>query len=643
MYYRVLVASERFHGNESLTYESVEKLQVGQLVSVPLQRQTVLGVVEKTAIKPAFATKPITQSWSVYVPKELLALLTWLAAYYPAPLGSLADLITPPNMPKTLDVRETQFDNVTIPDLIPLTEEQAAALRQISTAERKSVLLHGDTGTGKTRLYLELAKQNLLKNKSVIILTPEIGLTEPLVQVFADTFPGRVLVTHSHMTAKERRLIWLKVAFAAKPLIVIGPRSALFTPLKNVGLIVMDEAHDTAYKQEQMPYYQTSRVAARLAHLHDANFIMGTATPLITDYFLFKSMGLPIVRMIKPAITSTHKVEIQIIDQRDKAIFSSSPWLASPLIKSISTALENSEQSLLFLNRRGSARVVLCQQCGWQALCPHCDTGLTYHEDQHLMRCHSCNFSAKVPMQCPECGAAEIIFRSIGTKALETEVHRLFPRARINRFDGDTHKSEGLAAKHDALQRGDVDIVIGTQAVIKGFDLPKLAVVGVIQADSSLQFPDYTASERTFQLISQVSGRIGRGHRAGQLFIQTFEPANPLFAYATTKDYAAFYDAELLERKQFHFPPYVYTLKITCARASGKSAEQACQKIIQKLSQQFGNQLYIEGPTPRFIEKIAGKYGWHIIIKSANRQLLTGVIKQLPNQCTYDIDPIDLL
>lgn len=646
MHYRVLVASQSFHGKESLTYQSSEKLVVGQIVAVPLQRKTVLGIIESSVAKPSFSTKPITRQWSIFLPKPSLALLYWLYGYYPAPLGLITELFTPPALPIKLPDSSMPVTEITseTAELPKLTDEQAKILKTIKQTGHNTFLLHGDTGTGKTRIYVELAKDVLKLGRSVLVLTPEIGLTGPLFETFTQTFGSQVIVTHSDMTPAQRRSVWLRASTADSGLVIIGPRSALFSPLQNIGLIVVDEAHDTAYKQEQAPRYQTSRVASQLARLHKARFIMGSATPLVSDYFTFKHKKLPVLRITQTALKMVTPTDIQIIDQRQREHFTKSTWLSTPLFKAVVAALENKEQSLLFLNRRGSARLILCETCGWQAVCPHCDVPLTYHHDTYLMRCHSCDFSDQVPTSCPSCGTNGLVFRSIGTKALESEMNRLFPEARINRFDRDTEKPERLSQQYEALRKGDIDILIGTQSIAKGFDLPHLAVVGIIQADSGLHIPDYTATERTFQLLSQVSGRIGRGHRAGNLFVQTFHPDSDLLTLALQKDYETFYEREIKERELYNFPPYTYLLKVTCSRATSKSAQQACQKLSEKLKAvSLSPAVVIEGPSPRFIEKVGGQYGWHIVIKSRSRASLLKIISQLPAACTYDIDPGNLL
>lgn len=642
MYYRIWVASQRFHGKDSLTYSCETQLQAGQIVSIPLQRRQALGIVAGVTPKPGFTTKPVDFTWPFRLPPPSLKLLEWLIHYYPASLGTIAELFTPPNLVKKISEVSASDNTVNVKLLPILTAEQAQLIQKLDAEAPSSVLLHGDTGSGKTRIYLELAYQAVRAGKSVIVLTPEIGLTEQLRESFATIFGSRVIVTHSDMKITERRKVWEHIAGTKTPLIIIGPRSAIFSPLKNIGLIVMDEAHDSAYKQEQAPYYQTSRVAAQLAHEHHARFIMGTATPSVSDYFTFVQKNLPILRMKQQALTHTSKTDYQIIDQREKANFRRSPWLSEPLLDAIDEALKRQEQALLFLNRRGSARLVLCDNCGWQAMCPHCDVALTYHQDQHNMRCHSCNFSDTTPNTCPVCGATELIFRSIGTKALESEINRLYPGSNLARFDRDTEKALRLSNQYQDLRSGKINILIGTQTVAKGFDLPKLSVVGIVQADSGLQIPDYTSDERTYQLISQVSGRIGRGHLPGKLFIQTYRPDSPLITDALGKNYQHFYETELAQRQIFRFPPYYFLLKITCSRATSASAKKACKNIADLIVGNFG-QVIVEGPTPRFIEKMSGRYAWHLVIKSRQRPELLKIIALLPGTCTYDLDPSDLL
>ncbi len=298
---------------------------------------------------------------------------------------------------------------------------------------------------------------------------------------------------------------------------------------------------------------------------------------------------------------------------------------------------------MLYLNRRGSARLVLCDSCGWQALCPHCDLPLTYHNDSHLLLCHTCGITETTPTSCPSCGNVEILFTSIGTKALTDEVQRLFPEARVQRFDTDNKKSERLDQNFADVAAGKVDILVGTQLLAKGLDLPRLSTLGVVLADSSLSLPDFTSGERTYQLLSQVLGRIGRGHRSGQAVIQTYQPTNPVLQAAVTKDWSEFYSRELAKRKTFLFPPYCYLLQLTCRRASISSAQKAADSLYASL-QKTGLRVRLQGPAPAFREKLIGKYQWQIIVKATDRRELVKVINLLPSSgWSYDIDPATLL
>jgi primosomal protein N' (replication factor Y) (superfamily II helicase) len=645
-YYEVLVSSPRYHGRTALTYGSDIALSTGDIVKVPLQRQLVLGLVVKEAAKPAFTVKPIEKRITdIPLPRQLTRLLKWLADYYPAPSGQIMSLVVPSSLRQSSRKPvESAPAELSEPTTLPLlTKEQSDALSVIRNDARPT-LLHGSTGSGKTRVYLELAADELAKGRSSILLTPEIGLTPQLAHAAEKAFPGRVIQLHSALTPAERRDRWLSILAADGPLIVVGPRSALFAPLKDVGLIVVDEAHDQAYKQEQAPHYVASRVAAVLAKLHGARLVLGTATPLVTDYYAFKNKGLPVVRMsgLAASAETPKQTDVRVVDLRDRSSFSRSSWLSDQLIERIEQALTRKEQSLVFLNRRGTARLVACENCGWQAACPRCDLPLTYHGDSHLMRCHTCGHNEPAPPACPECRSADITFKSIGTKSLVDELQRLLPRARIKRFDSDSKKSERLEEHYDALRGGDIDVLVGTQLLTKGLDLPSLTVVGIVVADTSLYFPDYTADERTFQMLTQVVGRVNRGHRAGSVILQTYQPDSGLIAAAAAGDYESFYEQQLSHRKTFRFPPFVYTLKVSAERAGRSSAEQASAKLLDQL-EATGLALDISGPAPAFTEKVNNRYRWQIIVRSPRREKLTAALAALKGKFTYDIDPTDLL
>jgi len=646
-YYEVLVASMTYHGSEALTYSSTELLSTGQLVRVSLRERSVLGIVLRATTKPSFKVKPLAAIAPFpSLSAQSLQLLAWLRAYYPAPLGTVVRQFVPPTevFPKFENKDDKPSSNIPQPQpasLPALNPEQRTALETINGAGTH--LLHGITGSGKSRVYVELAARTIAEGRSAIILTPEIGLTAQLTQTFQAAFGVHsVYVLHSRLTAAERRTIWYELLARTQPVIVIGPRSALFSPLHNIALIVLDESHDNAYKNESAPHYQAARVAAKLASLHSATLVLGSATPNIEDYYLAGIKKRPIIAMQQLAKQTDTPLAIEMVDMRKPELFSRNRLISNTLLQHMAHALERSEQSLLYLNRRGTANVVLCSQCGWQSACPNCDLSLTYHGDEHRLRCHVCGFQTMLPTSCPVCANTEILFKSVGTKAVVDALAKLFPTARVQRFDTDTKKSERLEQHIGHLQDGGADIIVGTQMVGKGLDLPKLAVVGIINADSSLLIPDYTAAEQTYQLISQVVGRVGRGHRASTVVVQTYNPENATLQAAVHREWQNFYDAELHERKTYHFPPFTYLLKLRVLRASSQSAQKAAATFAETLTKDFPS-VTIEGPAPSFHPRIDSKYSWQLLIKSSSRKDLVAIVMQLPSGWSYDIDPVNLL
>lgn len=644
-YYFVWVRSSRYHGREPLTYSSSERLKTGSIVRVELQKELVLGFVSGTTSKPRFQTKPITEILPLPpIPAHLIKVAGWLQEYYPAPLGIISQQLLPANLSKKQleePVANSAFGEPDLAQLPALTAEQTAALEKISRHD--TYLLHGSTGSGKTRLYIELAVRAIGTGKSAIILTPEISLTSQLAGRFREVFGSRVVVMHSQQTPAERQQAWLACLRAIQPLVVIGPRSALFAPLSTPGLLVLDEAHEAAYKQEQAPQYQAGRVAAYLARLTRSVLVLGSATPSLSDYYLAKQKNRPVVELRQLAQPGDHpEVDVTLIDRKDQSLFGRSPYLSQAMIESVEKSLARGEQSLLYLNRRGTARLVLCENCGWQATCPHCDLPLTYHGDQHRLRCHSCDWVQPAPTSCPECGHAEVVFKTAGTKAIVDEVQRLFPGARIMRFDTDNAKAERFEQLYEQIIRGEADILVGTQLLAKGLDLPKLSTLGILLADTSLYLPDFSAQERTFQLISQVLGRIGRGHVPGRAVIQTYHPDHPVLKAAIEGDYEGFYESEMAARKQFLFPPFCYLLKLTVRRATSKAAETAALKLKDDI-ETGGYRVRVEGPAPSFYERLQNKYQWQLVIKATERPELIRVIEHLPSGWSYDLDPMDLL
>jgi len=649
-YVKVRVSSHKYKSAEPLTYQADSTVKAGSLVRVPLKNDLVLGVVTGPDSKPAFATKPLQPLTGLPpLPKPLLQTAEWIAQYYATPLSAVMQSILPSSISER---RLGEIEHVAVSAVATranrpaLTADQTKALETIIKPD--TYLLHGDTGTGKTRVYLELVERTLQEGRSAIILTPEIGLTSQLSQNLQMDLPGRVVVLHSQLTAKERELAWLRLLSSQQPQVVVGPRSALFSPLANIGLIIIDEAHDGSYKQDQAPRYSALRVAAKLASLHQSILVLGSATPNVEDYYVAEQRRKPIIRMTQLAASDAAPAPIvTTVDLKDRSQFKGGGNLSKPLIAAIQAALDRGEQSLLYLNRRGTARLVVCENCGWQALCPHCDIPLVYHGDTHRLRCHTCGHHEPIKIACPDCQQPAIIFKQVGTKAIAEEVQRAFPDAKVARFDTDNAKSERLEANYDAVRCGDVDILVGTQTLSKGLDLPLLTTLGIVLADTSLNLPDFSAGERTYQEISQVLGRIGRGHRLEHpplAIVQTYQPDNTILQSALQRDWQRFYQAELDSRRHFHFAPFRYLLQISCRRASPKAVEKAAVDFANQLAK-LNLEITVDGPAPSFHEKVAGKYDWQLTLKATQRSELLKAVAAIPKTTgwSFDLDPINLL
>lgn len=634
------MAEQRYQKLEPLTYASDKVLKVGTIVRAPYGKKVVAGFVHAKSSQPTFKTKEIEEDLPVIIPLALRNLHTWMLEFYPAGSGSVTQLFVPSDIKLVAKKSENIKRHSEVPPA--LTTQQKEVIEQIESSEKSNFLLHGETGSGKTRLYIERSRSYLDKGKSVIILTPEISLIPQLVEAFTTMTNYPVLEFHSGLTKTKRNKNWLDASLTTEPTVVIGTRSAIFVPLSDVGLIAVDEMHEPAYKQDAAPRYHGLRAAAKRAQLQQTEIIYGSATPPVTEYFMAQHSKVPVLRL-----TSTAKKSVKpgkhIIDIKDKSLFSRNRYLSDSLLDAITENLQKKEQSLLFLNRRGTARQVLCQNCGWQALCPKCDLPLTFHADTHQVRCHTCGYHTQPPFACPSCQSSEILYRSLGTKALADDLQRLFPEAKIGRFDTDNNVNETLTRNFADIHSGKVDILIGTQMLGKGLDLPHLTLVGIVNADTALHMPDFSSAERGYQLLHQAIGRVGRGHKAGRIIIQTFQPSDPLVQAAANQTWQALYEHEIAERRQYLFPPFCHLLKITVSRRTSLSAENFIQGLAKEV-RRFAKRAEIEEPSPSFHERSHGKYNWQLVIKARDRRELTAIVSSLPSgDYIYDLDPIHLL
>lgn len=645
MKYYLIAPAKTFHSSDNLlTYSSETPLKIGQIVEIPLGRQSTIGIVVKNTTRPDFDTKSITKIiYEQPLPKKLVDALFWLSSYYRCPLSTVIQAALPRGITKNRRGKLPEAPNITPIDN-PLNSAQRAAIRAIEENPANTILLHGITGSGKTNIYIELCARTLAKNQSVILLVPEIALTSQLVRNFQQHFKNITLL-HSNLTESLRHQLWEKILTDNQPQVIIGPRSALFAPVQDLGLIIIDEAHEPAYHQEQNPKYSASLLAGKLAKT-----VLGTATPLISDYYLCKSHNA-IVEVNQLAIESYKHASISVIDLKDHSDFTKSRILSNQLIESIKASLANHTQSMLFHNRRGTAPMTICDKCGWQALCPNCFLPLVLHADAFQMRCHTCARNFPVPTACPECKNASIHHKGFGTKLIEDELHRLFPSAKIARFDMDTDDDLKLTKIYDEVYRGDYDIIVGTQMIAKGFDFPRLTTLGIVQADAGLSLPDFSSEERTFQLITQVIGRAKRGHQNSNIFIQSFQPDHPIISLASQSDYASFYNYLVQKRQQSKLPPYSFLLKLSVTykteTATVKNIRTLYKKVIQtaKQLQIPENRIVVSPPMPAFHERTSTGYTWQLVIKAKSRQNLLDIFDHLPknNYLHYDFDPISLL
>ncbi len=636
-----------------LTYSSDQTLTTGTIVEIPIGRSKTYGIISKKVTAVDFPTKKIIKKlYQTPLPPHILKAIFWLSKYYLVPLPLAAKLFLPVGIGKTRRQKPatkslaSPSKNLSVSlkcPQIPLNPSQKQALLALENVPTSTKLLHGITGSGKTNIYLKLAENALKQQKSVILLVPEIALTSQLVQIFQKTFDRQIVLMHSRQTEAERHLIWESILNSMTPQIIIGPRSALLSPVRDLGLIIIDEAHESTYFQENTPKYSALRLASFIASTSDISCIYGTATPLVSDYYLAKSKSSLISLNIK-AKNSAKTPDFHVIDLCDPLKFSKNRYFSDDLLSAIEQNLKNHHQTLIFHNRRGSSPLTLCDNCGWQSLCPNCFLPLTLHSDSFKLICHTCGHQSKVPTSCPDCHHASILHKGFGTKLLESELSRLFKDAKIARFDADNSKTDSLNARFDSVKNGDFDIIIGTQTIAKGLDLPLLATVGIVQADAGLSLPDYSSTERTFHLLTQVIGRVGRGHLdAANVFIQTYQPNHPVIAAALQNDYLSFYQHILSQRKKGHFPPFYYIAKISITYKTEQTTVKHARECYRLLSND--SSLYLSSPTPAFHEHTARGFTWQIIVRARSRTHLLSAIQSLPACPNYSVtfDPPSIL
>lgn len=535
-----------------------------------------------------------------------------------------------------------------------LNPDQARAVLQIRQAlERKKhqvFLLHGITGSGKTEVYLHSIAFLLEQGLGAIVLVPEIALTPQTVARFRSRFGNLVAVLHSRQSSGVRLGEWQRIR-GGQARVVIGPRSAVFAPLPRPGLIIVDEEHEVSYKQEQNPRYHAREVAIKRAALLGIPVVLGSATPALETYYQavrgdYRLLELP------SRVESRPLPDVTIIDLRQEIKAGNTGVLSENLKEKIAARLERGEQTILFLNRRGFTTFVICRDCGYVLKCPNCAISLTYHYQGDQLRCHYCGYSTQLPRKCSRCGSSRIRHFGTGTQKVEDEVRNLFPQARVLRLDMDTTGKKGvLESTLAAFAGGEADILVGTQMVAKGLDFPNVTLVGVITADTVLNLPDFRAAERTFQLLTQVAGRAGRGNLAGEVVIQTYHPDRYPVVLASSHDYKQFWQQESEFRRRLEYPPYSHLARLLVVGPVERNVIREASDLARELNSSQGHNPAVQvlGPAPAALNRLKNRYRWHIVLKAVEIQPLLTVVDQVRREYSgssalqIDVNPLGML
>ena len=524
------------------------------------------------------------------------------------------------------------FEGIESSQPLELNPEQRQARDAVVSAigtHQPPFLLQGITGSGKTEVYLQIIQGALDKGKTAILLVPEISLTPQMTERFIARFGDKVAILHSGLSNGEKYDEWRKVE-RGDAQVVVGARSAIFAPLKNLGVMIIDEEHEVTYKQDSNPRYHAREVAILRAQYNQAALVLGSATPSLESRARAGKGVYQHLRLTQRANPLATIPEVQVIDFRDYIGQNETSNFTPPLLEAIQDRLAKKEQVVLMLNRRGYSSFVMCRECGTVDTCPNCDISLTLHMDTKTMNCHYCGFSKDIPQNCPNCKSHSIRYYGTGTQKAYDELAELFPQARILRMDVDTTRKKGShQALLDQFGRGEADILLGTQMIAKGLDFPNVTLVGVLNADTALNLPDFRSSERTFQLLTQVAGRAGRAEKAGQVLIQSYNPQHYAIRFAKDQDYEGFYAYEMGIRRQLGYPPYYFTIGITLSHKKEEEVVKRAYEVMNILRSGLSETSNILGPTPKPIARTHNLYHYQILIKYRLEDELGSTLNQV--------------
>jgi primosomal protein N' (replication factor Y) len=644
-----------------------EKVEVGMRVVVPFGRREVegyvLNFVKESEVKEFDFKRDGLKSILKIVDKqavlsdEFFALGRWIADYYACSWGEALSAIVPPRCggkKRKLQKKEKKEMISKTSFFIPMPEQEKVLkpIRKcIDKVNYKTFLLHGISDSGKTEVYLQAIAQVLQKGKQALFLVPEISLTPQVIQQFYERFGEEVAIWHSHLSLRERYDTWEAVC-RGDINVLIGTRSAVFAPFPDLGIIVIDEEHETSFKQEQKPMYHTREVAIFRARRNNAVLILGSATPSLESYYRAKEGEFSLI-CLEHRIEERKKPLVKIVDMAKELRRNNRKILSGELQADISEQIKESRQVILFMNRRGYFTTNFCRSCGYVLRCPRCSVAMVYHLKEEGMLCHYCNHKEKEPSLCPECGSKYMRKFGYGTEKIEEVVKKMFPSKKILRLDLDTaYKKNTYQKMFSLFKKGKIDILIGTQMIVKGFDFPQVTLVGVVLADTTLYLPSFRSAEMTFSLLTQVAGRAGRGNIPGKVIIQTYNPQHYSIQAAGKLDYISFYEQEIKFRKNLDYPPFKHLINLVVRGKNVNRVEKEIENLKSSLNvwiKRAGLNFIMLGPTPAPRAKLSGKFRWQILIKIDKGEMAKLVSLLRLYKCggglylSIDVDPMNVL
>lgn len=649
---------------------TLANIKPGVRVLVPFGKQEIIGVVLEIATESKFEPTKLKAALAVLddeplLPRSIIDLINWTSKYYHHPIGDVVNNALPTLLrektrkkkladeadSQTVKLKKELKESLAKPKTIQLNEHQKQAIATIKNHlnEFKTFLLDGVTGSGKTEVYLRVIEEIIAAHKQALVLVPEINLTPQTIARFAERFSVPIAVFHSRLTPKERLCSWL-MAKNGIASIVIGTRSAIFTPLKNPGIVIIDEEHDLSFKQQSGLRYSARNLATIRGKLENIPVILGSATPCLESIYNIKRkryIGLTLPERAGPAICPS----FCLVDMRNQKL---KHGVAENLLRSIKKHLANDSQVLIFINRRGFAPILICHHCGWVAGCKHCDARLTLHQKKHQLRCHHCNVVEKIPTKCPSCSDENLLSIGTGTERVEAMLQELLPEAKLVRIDRDTTRFKNSLEKMlKGIHSKEYQVLIGTQMLAKGHHFQDVTMVAVLNVDQGLFSPDFRASEHLAQLIMQVAGRAGREEKPGEVYLQTHNPHHPLLLNLINGGYASFVNNCLLERQAAQLPPYSY---LALFHAESKEPEAALKLLTRLRScaeKSLINSVKLFGPIPAVMERKAGYFRAQLLVQSQNRETLQQALDVLLNTIDelkpkhnlrwfLDVDPVEL-